>query len=210
MSEKVFRPVRRDALRFFGILFVFILSLARASSAKTTVDFDPQADFSKYKTFAFIGGVGNLVMLQLDPDVTYTRIHQNVVRELTKKGLREVSPEQSPDLIVRFWIAPENQVNVVAMGEWAPYAAYLGAPWGNTYNTVISNNRVHHLIIDVIDARAKSLAWRLYISRKLSDPDKDWKRIEDEFAEGFKSFPPSDKEKEDKRKERASQKPASD
>jgi len=210
MPEEVsVRPDRRAALRCFAFLILVFLSFARVSAAKTADDFDPQTDFSKFKTFAFIGGVGNLVMIELDPDFMYMRLHQNVTRELTKKGLREVTPGQNPDLVVRYWVSPESQVNVVAMGEWAPYAAYLDGYWGYTYNAVISSNtKVNHLILDLIDARRKSLAWRLFVSRKLSDPEKDWKRIDDEFVEGFKSFPPSDQEKEEKRKERGSQKPA--
>jgi hypothetical protein len=38
---------------------------------KVTVDFDPNVDFSKYKTFAYIGGVENLVN-----DAAQSRPHQ--------------------------------------------------------------------------------------------------------------------------------------
>ncbi len=45
----------------------FLIWLTGApGSAKPTVDFDPQVDFSKFKTFTFIGGVENLVMLQIE------------------------------------------------------------------------------------------------------------------------------------------------
>ena len=211
MLEKVsVRPEPRFTICCFAFLLALLLALPHPSPAKTTVDFDPSADFSKFKTFAFIGGVGNLVMLQIDPDVMYTRIHQNVVRELTKKGLREVAAAENPDVVVRFWVSPESQVNVESMGSWAPYSSYLSGSWGNVYNAVISSNtRVNNLIIDMIAVKTKSLAWRLYVSKKLSDPEKDWKRIDDEFTDGFKNYPPSDKEKADKSKERASQKPSS-
>jgi hypothetical protein len=36
----------------------------------------------------------------------------------------------------------------------------------------------------------------------MSDPDKDPKKAEDEFIDGLKSFPPSQKDKEEKRQER--------
>ncbi len=184
-GKVVVRTEGHFGFRFFALLFIFSLLLAGPLTAKTTVDFDPGTDFSKFKTFAFIGGVGNLVMLQLDPDVMYTRIHQNVARELTNKGLREVAATQNPDLVVRYWVSPESQVNVVTMGNWSPYGAYLTDHWGNVYNEVTSaKGRINHLIIDAIDARTKSLAWRLYITRKLTDPEKDWKRIDDEFSEG--------------------------
>jgi len=195
------RPERRVSLRSLALILPLLLVIAQPLAAKATVDFDSGLDFSKFKTYAFIGGVGNLVMLQLDPDFIYTRIHKNVQRELEKKGLHEVAPGQNPDLVIRYWVAPESQVNVDVMGNWAPYSSYTSGTWGNVYNSVTTaNNRISNLVIDLIDAKAKSLAWRLYISRKLSDPEKDWKKADDDFVEGFTSYPPTDKEKSEKQK----------
>ena len=114
------RPEQRISLRSLALTLLLLLGLAPSIAAKATVDFDPSLDFSKFKTYSFIGGVGNLVMLQLDPDFIYTRIHKNVQRELEKKGLHEVAPGQNPDLVIRYWVTPESQVNVDAMGNWAP------------------------------------------------------------------------------------------
>jgi len=195
------RPERRISLRSVALTVLLLLGVAPSIAAKATVDFDSSLDFSKFKTYAFIGGVGNLVMLQLDPDFIYTRIHKNVQRELDKKGLHEVAPGQNPDLVIRYWVTPESQVNVDVMGNWAPYSSYTSGAWGNVYNSVTtSNNRVNNLIIDLIDAKAKSLAWRLYVSRKLLDPEKDWKKADDDIVDGFKSYPPSEKEKSGKLK----------
>ncbi len=201
------RPEIRVLLRSVAISFLILLSLARTSAAKATVDFDPQVDFSKFKTFTFIGGVENLVMLQIDPDLMYTRIHRVVVRELEKKGLHEVAPNQNPDLVVRYWVSPESQVNVAAMGNWAPYAPYIAGNWAAAYNSAtLANTKFRTLILDLIDPKSKSLVWRVYLGRKVSEPEKEWKRADDELAEGFKSFPPSDKEKADKSHERQSSK----
>ncbi|HKM65608.1 MAG TPA: DUF4136 domain-containing protein [Candidatus Acidoferrum sp.] len=199
----------RDAhapLRYLFATLVLLLALALPSAAKITIDFDPNLDFSKFKTFAYIGGVENLVMMQLNPDLINTRVHRMVVRELEKKGLREVAPEQNPDLVVRYWANSETQVDVAVMGNWGVYGPYIGSYWGYLYNTVIATNqRQGTLILDLIDPKAKALAWRVYLVRKLSDPDRDWKKAEEEFTEGFKSYPPSDKEKEEKRREREKQ-----
>jgi len=203
MQETWFsRPEFRRLLCRFSLTFLFLGALCLTATAKINLDFDPDLDFSKYKTFAYIGGVENLVMLQLNPDLINIRIHRMVVRELEKKGLREVNPNQSPDLVVRYWASSESQVNVAVMGNWGPYGPYIGSYWGNTYNSVTaSNRREGTLILDLIDAKVKNLAWRLYLTRKLSDPDKDWKKADEEFTEGFKSYPPSDKDKAEKRKE---------
>jgi Domain of unknown function (DUF4136) len=194
----------RTLIRFFFTLLALFFGLALSVSAKTTIDFDPSVDFSKFKTFAYIGGVENLVAIQLNPDLINIRFHRMVVRELEKKGLHEVSPGQNPDLIVRYWANPETQVNVTVMGNWGPYGPYISSDWAYAYNAVASaSGHMGTLIIDMINPKAKALVWRVYLVRKLSDPDKDPKKAEDEFTESFKSFPPSDKDKEEKRKERA-------
>jgi Domain of unknown function (DUF4136) len=205
MTDK--SPVWRGhhaAIRFCFTMVALLSGLALSVSAKTTIDFDPSIDFSKFKTFAYVGAVENLVAIEMNPDLINIRFHQMVVRELGKKGLHEVNPGQNPDLIVRYWANPETQVDVTVMGNWGAYGPYIGSDWAYVYNAVGSTR--HHLgtlILDLIDPRAKALVWRVYLVRKMSDPDKDPKKAEDEFTDSFKSFPPSDKEKEEKRQERA-------
>ena len=194
------------AVRFLLAILTLVSGLAFPACAKTTIDFDPNLDFSKFKTFAYIGGVENLVMIQLNPDLINIRLHHMVVRELEKKGLHEVNPGQNPDLIVRYWANPETQVDVAVMGNWGAYGPFIGSDWGYLYNTVISTNRHQGtLVLDLIDPKAKALVWRVYVVRKMSDPDKDPKKAEEEFTDGFKSYPPSDKDKEEKRQERGRQ-----
>jgi hypothetical protein len=205
MTEK--SPVwcgNRAAVRFFLAILALLSGLALSVSAKTTIDFDPSIDFSKFKTFAYIGGVENLVAIQMNPDLINIRFHHMVVRELEKKGLHEVNPGQNPDLIVRYWANPETQVDVAVMGNWGPYGPYIGSDWAYVYNAVASTSRhLGTLIIDLIDPKAKALVWRVYLVRKMSDPDKDPKKSEDEFTDSFKGFPPSEKDKQEKRQERA-------
>jgi len=185
-------------------LVLMLLLAALPALAKIDVDFDPNVDTAKYKTFAFVGGVRNLVMLPVDPDVLDIQIHRLVTRELTKKGLREVPPGQNPDLVVRYWATASQQVNPANMGDWGPYNAYIGSYWAPLYDAVsASSGKENTLLIDLIDARSKSLAWRLYLTRKFSNADKDWKKADEEFAKAFEGYPPSEKEKEAKRKERA-------
>jgi uncharacterized protein DUF4136 len=193
-----------SAIRFLFSVLALLSGLALSVSAKTSIDFDPNIDFSKFKTFAYIGGVENLVAIQINPDLINIRFHRMVVRELEKKGLHEVSPGQNPDLIVRYWANPETQVNVAVMGNWGPYGPYISSDWAYVYNAVASTSgHMGTLIIDMINPKTKALVWRVYLVRKMSDPDKDPKKAEDEFTDSFKSFPPSDKDKEAKRQERA-------
>lgn len=179
--------------------------------AKTAVDFDPNLDYSKYKTYAFIGGIENLVSLLVNPDSIDIRLHHSVSRELQKHGLREVNPGDHPDLVVRYWGNASAQVDVAVTGNWGPYGAYVGGYWGYLYNDVsASSQKEGALVIDLIDPKTKSLAWRLYLVRKISEPEKVWKKVDEELAKAFDGYPPSDAAKEDKKKERAAHPPKSE
>lgn len=175
--------------------------------AKTEVDFDPNLNFSKYKTFAFIGGVENLVMLPVNPELINNRVHRAVTRGLTGKGLREVQPGQNADLVVRYWVTTSQQVNVATMGNWGPYGPYIDSYWSWMYDTYSASSKEGSLLVDLIDSKSKNLTWRVYLVRKLTNADKDWNKADEDFTRAFESYPPSDKEKEAKRKERAEHPP---
>ena len=105
---------------------------------------------------------------------------------------------------MRYWANPETQVDVAVMGNWGAYGPFIGSDWSYLFNMVTSTSRHQGtLILDLIDPKAKALVWRVYLVRKMSDPDKDPKKAEEEFTDSFKSFPPSDKDKEEKLQERA-------
>src|SRR5208337_2058039 len=195
------RSIELTLIAVLGALF-----LALPLRAKVVVDFDPDLDFSRYKTYAFIGGVENLVAIQLNPDLIEDRMHHSVVRELDKRGLHEVKP----GLVVRYWANSPAQLDVAVAGDWGPYSAYVGGYWGFLFESVsASSKKEGALIIDLIDPKAKSLAWRLYLIRKITNPDKEWKKADEEISKGFESYPPSDKGKEDKKQERAGHPPKS-
>jgi hypothetical protein len=190
------------------LLAVLFLLWPASASGKVQVDFDPGIDFSKYKTFAYLGGVEKLVMLQLNPELINNRVHRAVTRELTAKGLREVKPEENPDLVVRYWANSSTEINVSAMTNFGPYGAYIGSYWGYMYDTVVATSqRTGSLLLDLIDPHKKDLAWRLYVIRKITNVDKAWKQVNEDFTKGFESYPPSPKEIEEKIKERSEHKP---
>src|SRR5271157_497407 len=211
MSDPRVRAMHHRFVEFMLIgVMLGALSFALPVQAKVVVDFDPNLDFSRYKTYAFIGGVENLVAIQLNPDLIENRMHHSVVRELDKRGLHEVKPEENPGLVVRYWANSPAQLDVAVAGDWGPYSAYVGGYWGFLFESVsASSKKEGALVIDLIDPKAKGLAWRLYFVGKFTNPDKEWKKANEEISKGFESYPPSDKAKEDKKQERAEHPPKS-
>ena len=193
---------RRSFLLLATLLAVFLF--APAAVAKISTDFDPHLDFSQLKTFAFIGGVEQLVRLQLNPDQLNNRIHRAVTCELTAKGLREVIPEENADLVVRYWANSQKDVDVASSANWGVYGPYLGYHWGFVYYSMESyTNHQGMLAIELIAAKTRGLAWRMFASVKIiqTDPDKIWKTADGNIKDGFKNYPPSPKAIEAKREQ---------
>jgi hypothetical protein len=208
LREELMNQVRvgKDRLRLFlpltGLLFVLLWAMA--TNAKMATDFNPNLDFTKYKTFAYIGGVESLVRMQLNPELLNNRIHRAVVRELTGKGLREVQPEENPDLVVRYWVEAESTAQLTGTAHWGMYGSYYYGYWTVMYTTM--STPVTHkglLGIEMIDAKARDLAWRLFVSEKIihNDPDKIWKTADRNIIKAFKNYPPTAAAIEEKKAE---------
>ena len=62
-------------------------------------------------------------------------------------------------------------------------------------------------MIDLIDLKRKDLAWRVYVDQKVVNPNNVWTKVNEEITKAFNSYPPTEKEKEEKRKERTEHPP---
>jgi hypothetical protein len=190
----------------FLLAGLMLLLSALSAAAKLAVDFNPNLDFTKYRTFAYIGGVESLVRMQLNPEMLNNRIHRAVVRELTAKGLREVQSEENPDLVVRYWVEAESNAQLTGTAHWGMYGSYYYGYWTVMYTTMSTPVTHEGLLgIEIIDAKARDLAWRLFVSEKIihSDPDKIWKTADTNIIKAFKSYPPTPEAIEKKKAERA-------
>jgi hypothetical protein len=196
----------RTSLSSTTLLFFFITLLAVPVPAKTNVDFNPNFDFSKYKTFAYIGGVEHLAMLQVNPNLLRNTVHESVARELSKRGLREVRRDENPDLAVRYLAESNSQLNYAGDDDYGGFDKFTVDWWSTSYTLwYTSTSREGSLLIDLIDVQRKDLAWRLYMQQKILNVDKLPDKIDKEIVEGFKSYPPTGKDKEEIRKEHAKQ-----
>jgi len=211
MTRLVQRESRQGMSRLRGapVLFsLMVLLLAPHAQAKMNIDFNPDLDFSKFKTFAYVGGVEHLLMLPVNPNEIRDRVHEAVVRELTKRGLKEVKRDEHPDLVGRYFANSESEVNVAATGDWGGFDPFIVDNWSYTYELwSATTTREGSLMIDLIDVKKKDLAWRLFLEQKILNIDKVWPKVNQEITKGFESYPPTEKEREEKRKEWAEHPP---
>jgi hypothetical protein len=205
-ASKVSMPYK--ILAMLSVLVSLLILAAPLTIAKSRVDFDPNLDFSKFKTFAYIGGKNTLEFRQLNPDRIKNDVHTEVAKALIARGLTEVNPDQQPDLVVRYWANSQSKIVTSSLGAWDQLGDFIDYYWAYTFDLVQAESSLDAtLVIDLIDLKRKDLAWRLYLEQKIVDDDSIWGKVLREIPKGFDGYPPSKKEIEEKKKERAEHPP---
>ncbi|WP_210513687.1 DUF4136 domain-containing protein [Hymenobacter terricola] len=132
-----------------------------ASRVGVTNDFDHAVNFRAYKTWAWYpqqprdaeSGPAKGYESFLDK-----RMRAAVTTEMTQKGLTEVTT--APDIYIAYSARVEDKQQV------SPYYNGLGYPYGYGYGyygrnySPVTQYKAGTVVIDVIDARRKELAWR--------------------------------------------------
>jgi hypothetical protein len=153
------RPV---ALVATGLVLLLGTSgCSTASRVGVTNDFDHAVNFRAFKTWAWYpqqpkdveGGPAKGYSSFLDK-----RMRAAVAAEMTAKGLTEVTT--TPDIYVAYSARVEDKQQV------SPYYNGLGYPYGYGYGAYgrnypsVTQYKAGTVVIDIIDARRKELAWR--------------------------------------------------
>jgi uncharacterized protein DUF4136 len=187
--------------RFLSALIVGVVVIAGCAHTNARTDFDPSADFSRYHTYYWAGandisGGGSLANSLVDK-----RIKDIIGAQLAAKGLSEVAEDAKPDLAILYWIGARDKTSIKATPSsatstragWRRYDPYWGGRWGRTYDDVVVRDYTEGtLIVDLIDANAKQLAWRAYLVQTVDkDPQKTAERVEANAMAAFAQYPPT-------------------
>jgi hypothetical protein len=174
-------------ISFVGLVLLLFTALGslNAWGQKVSVDFDKEANFTAYKTYAWTQGtsVQNPLMDQ--------RITNGVDKQLATKGLQKVDASANPDLVVLYHgaVGTETQLNTMNTGGYG--WGYRRAGGMGMSTTTVDEIPVGHLTVDIGDAKTKKLLWMGNASDTLSDkPEKNEKKINNALEKMFKKFPP--------------------
>lgn len=172
-------------------LIALLLLVSSCTSVRVVSDYDKNANFDSYKTFAFFKtGIDKAEISDLDK----RRILRAIETEMLAKGFTK---SENPDLLVSIFTKSRQEVNVWNNG-FGPY----GYGWGwspfywNNYSNV-STSTQGSLYIDLIDADKKELIWQGKGSGYLSSSsniEKKEARIKEFVAEIMAAYPPEVKQ----------------
>ncbi|GLB47667.1 DUF4136 domain-containing protein [Neptunitalea lumnitzerae] len=168
------------------IIALVALTATSCSSVRVVSDYDKEANFTTYKTFAFYKpGIDKAEISDLDKK----RILRAIEAELIAKGFTK---SENPSLLVNIFTKEQKQVDVYnnygyyGWG-WNPWY------WGGSYSNV-STSTEGSLFIDLIDASTKELVWQGKGTGYLTDNvDKKDERIGTFVNEILSQYPPEQK-----------------
>ncbi|TXE17590.1 DUF4136 domain-containing protein [Psychroserpens burtonensis] len=186
--------VGRKILRIAPIL-ILLMFITSCSSIKVAADYDKEANFDSYKTFAFFKtGIDKAEISDLDK----RRILRAIENELLAQGYIK---SENPDLLVSIFTKSQQRVDVYnnnwGMGGWG-WGGF--GPWGmgrfggmgmGMNQPMISTQSEGTLFIDLVDAREKELVWQGmgtgYLPRNIEKKDE---RIKEFVSKVMEKFPP--------------------
>ena len=156
------------------------------STVKTSADYQPSTDFSKYKTWSWKDD-GSIQ----DP-ILSKRIQTVLGNELSKKGLTR--SDENPDL----WVAVHGRLSTQT--QVTTYNSGWGYGWrwggGGMSTATVQEIPVGTLIVDLADAGQKELVWRGTASDTLNPdktPEQKEKALGEALAKMFANYPPKAK-----------------
>lgn len=174
------------ALKFLPVLLLLVVT--SCSTVRVAMDFDKEANFNNYRSFAFYRpGIDKTEISDLDKK----RILRAIEAELTAKGM--VKSEQ-PDLLVSIFTKERERVDVYNNN--FGYGWYWNPWWyGGYYGSTVSRSTEGTLYIDLIDAKTNNLVWQGMGSADLitNDMEKKEARIQEIVREILAQYPPGAK-----------------
>ena len=159
-----------------GLLYLcLIIFAAGCSTISVTHDYDPQADFSSLRTFAWIPFPKNVTV----NDIVVKRVQDAVTRGLEAKGLQK-NP-QNPDCLIAMHGATQEKLEIT---DWGYTTGRYGRHWGGR-NVSVQQYTEGTLLLDFVDAKSKSLLWRGVAKGTIdptATPEKRTERINEAVA----------------------------
>ncbi len=178
----------KKTLKALPILALLIL-VSSCSSVRVAADYDKNAKFGEYKTFAFFKtGIDKAEISDLDK----RRILRAIETELLAKGFTK---SENPDLLVSLFTKSQQRVNVYnnawGYGGWGWGGFGPGWGWGWNNQPSVSTRTQGVLYVDLIDAGKKELVWQGmgtgYLSQNM---EKKELRIKEFVAKIMEKYPP--------------------
>jgi len=180
------------------VLLVAALAMMGCSSVTVNHVYDTQADFTAYKTYAWIEqptmGVGSAETAQRMNTLLDKLVKSDVEAQLATKGMTLAA--ENPDALLIYHTGIDQKIEVQEYGYTYPHYGYGGWYYGGAYGGTtmdVYEYKEGTLIVDVIDAKTDQLVWRGTATRALEETAAIEKRkanLNEVITKLFVNYPP--------------------
>lgn len=136
------------ASAFLTVLAAILLDGCAAVTVRQ--DYDPDVDFGRYHSFAWMPVPGNAETVhgQVSGPFLDRRIRKSLLAELAARGYEHVS--EGADFLLAYHLGSRPRTEV----------GWVGDPYWGLRPVAVSQSREAALIVDVVDPGTRQLVWR--------------------------------------------------
>jgi hypothetical protein len=171
------------------------IGLAGCSGLAVQSDWDPEADFSGFRSWAWIASSNEVSGHPLlKSPLLHERVRRAVEAELAARGYALVAADQA-DFRVGYHMSLDQKLDVYTIDRVYGYGRWGGFTYPETY---VQEYQEGTLILDFVDARRGNLAWRGWASKPIYEqpsPEESETNVREAVAAILDRFPPQPGEK---------------
>ncbi len=189
----------KQNLKLWGVYSIFVFLLASCSST-AHIEKDDNADFSRYKSFAWIDKDGEGKNdADKKNDLTEQRIREAVNKELEKTGWKEV--KNRPDVLLSYDVLVERGTKESTSPVYTrPTSRLVYNPYTRRYTTIYYPSqfagyerdertiREGTVTISMIDTKTDKTVWQGWTTDEVNSRNLTTKEIQNSVKSIFKKF----------------------
>jgi hypothetical protein len=168
--------------------------VAACAGNQVSTDYNRQADFSNYRTFALVSRPDSASHQLVDE-----RVREAVLERLSAKGLTPTSRARA-DVLVGYGVVDHTrkEVNTTNWGGWGPRWGWRYYRWGVAWpvnsRTDIDKYVDGTVLVSMVDARTGKVVWQSQaadvVALPVARPERADAEIDHAVGEIFQKFPP--------------------
>jgi len=186
-------------IKLLAVPMLVLLFLSSCSSVSVLSDYDKEANFGSFKSYAFYKtGIDKAQISDLDKK----RILRAIEAEMANRGFVK---SENPDLLVAIFTKEKKEVDIynnnIGWGwggwGWGPgYGWGWGPGWGGAGwgGSQVSTSTEGSLYIDLVDAKSRQLVWQgkgVGNINNIKNIEKKEARIREFVSEILMQYPPN-------------------
>ena len=167
---------------------VLAIGAVACSTLQVTTDYAPGTDFSQYRTFTLKAGSA-----ARNP-IAAERFAKSLAAALEGRGLRQVPEGGDLSVFAHFSLGKDTQLNTYGYGGWGGGWRYGGM--GGMQTTTVQEIPTGTVVIDLVDAKAKTAVWRGIAKDTISTsatPEERQQKADEVGRKLFENYPPQAK-----------------